>query len=57
MRERCRWRRSRLRPKRERDGAEEAIGGMVSFPSPEEMAEQICAMAATRGGEGGSGSS
>lgn len=40
------------RPKRERDGAEKAIGGAVSFPPLDEMAEQFCAVAATRDGEG-----
>jgi hypothetical protein len=40
------------RPKRERDGAEKAIEGAVSFPPLEEMAEQFFAIAATRGGEG-----
>jgi hypothetical protein len=45
------------RPKRERDGVEEAIGGAVSFPPPEEMAEQFCAVAATRNGEGENDSS
>ena len=40
------------RPKRERDGAEKAFEGVVSFPRLEEMAEQFCAVAATRGGRG-----
>jgi hypothetical protein len=40
------------RPKRERDGAEKAVEGVVSFPPLEEMAEQFCAVAATRGGNG-----
>jgi hypothetical protein len=41
------------RPKRERNGAEKAIEGVVSFPPLEVMAEQFCAVAATRNGEGG----
>jgi hypothetical protein len=41
------------RPKRERDGAEKAIEGAVSFPPLDEMAEQFCAVAATRNGKGG----
>lgn len=41
------------RPKRERDGAEQAIEGAVSSPPLEAMAEQFCAVAATRGGKGG----
>src|SRR4029077_14612804 len=41
------------RPKRERDGAEKAIEGAVSFPPLDEMAEQFCAVAATRSGKGG----
>jgi hypothetical protein len=45
------------RPKRERDGAEKAIEGAVSFPPLEEMAEQFCAVAATRNGKGGYDSS
>jgi hypothetical protein len=45
------------RPKRERDGAEKAIEGAVSFLPLEEMAEQFCAVAATRNGKGGYGSS
>ena len=45
------------RPKRERDGAEKAIEGAVNFPPLEEMAEQFCAVAATRNGKGGNGSS
>jgi hypothetical protein len=40
------------KPKRERDGAEKALEGVVSFPPLEEMAEQFCAVAATRGGKG-----
>jgi len=40
------------RPKRERDGAEKAIEGAVSFPPLDEMAEQFCAVAATRNGKG-----
>ncbi|MGH9714252.1 MAG: hypothetical protein ACRD5M_13225 [Candidatus Acidiferrales bacterium] len=45
------------KPKRERDGAEKAIEGAVSFPPLEIMAEQFCAVAATRNGEGKNGSS
>jgi hypothetical protein len=45
------------RPKRERDGAEKAIEGAVSFPPLEVMAEQFCAVAATHNGEGENGSS
>jgi hypothetical protein len=41
------------RPKRERDGAEKAIEGAVSFLPLDEMAEQFCAVAATRDGKGG----
>jgi hypothetical protein len=41
------------RPKRERDGAEKAIEGAVSFPPLDEMAEQFCAVAATRDGKDG----
>jgi hypothetical protein len=41
-----------MRPKRECDGAEKAIGGAVSLPPPEEMAEQFCAVAATRNRQG-----
>jgi hypothetical protein len=40
------------KPKRERDGAEKALEGVVSFPPLKEMAEQFCAVAATRGGKG-----
>jgi len=40
------------RPKRERDGAERAVEGAVSFPPLEEVADQFCAVAATRTGEG-----
>jgi hypothetical protein len=45
------------KPKRERDGAEKAIEGAVSFPPLDEMAEQFCAVAATRNGKGGYDSS
>ncbi len=45
------------RPKRERDGAEKAIEGAVSSPPLDEMAEQFCAVAATRNGKGGYDSS
>jgi len=45
------------RPKREREGAEKAIEGAVSFPRLDEMAEQFCAVAATRDGKGGYDSS
>jgi hypothetical protein len=40
------------KPKRERDGIEKALEGVVSFPPLKEMAEQFCAVAATRGGQG-----
>lgn len=41
------------RPKREREGAEKAIEGAVSFPPLEEMADQFCVVAATRNGKDG----
>jgi hypothetical protein len=40
------------RPKRERDGVGQAMKGAASFPPLQEMAEQFCAVAATRDGEG-----
>jgi hypothetical protein len=40
------------RPKRERNDAEKAIEGVVSFPPLDEMAEQFCGVAATRNGKG-----